>query len=196
MANSLRKQEILEAAARLFRDRGYPATSMRHLAEEVQLKASSLYNHIGSKEEILKTICFDNARRFADGMTDVQANQELGAAGKIKALIRLHIQIATHDLTSVTAFNDEWRHLSEPHLSEFKKMRKNYENAFKDILTQGIEEGIFRSQNPTILLYSILSSFRWLYDWFKPERSIDSKQLEEEMTNLIMNGLLSNNPSE
>ena len=51
-----KKQLILEAAARLFRDKGYAATSMRDLARAVDLKASSLYNHIGSKEEILQNI--------------------------------------------------------------------------------------------------------------------------------------------
>ena len=67
-----KKQIIQEAAVRLFRDKGYSATSMRDLADAVNLKASSLYNHISSKEEILKDICFENAHRFLDGMEEVE----------------------------------------------------------------------------------------------------------------------------
>jgi AcrR family transcriptional regulator len=64
-----RKQIIYREAARLFREKGYNAASMRELAERVQLKASSLYNHIGSKEEILVKICAQYAAGDVDGAT-------------------------------------------------------------------------------------------------------------------------------
>ena len=118
MAKSSKREIILFAAAKLFRDRGYQATSMRDLAEAVELKASSLYNHIGSKEEILKVICLQNADKFSKGMEQVQANFTT-PLDKINALINLHVAIAIEDYTSVTSFNDEWRHLSEPSLSIF-----------------------------------------------------------------------------
>jgi hypothetical protein len=53
-----RREYILEEAATLFKERGYAATTMRDLAEKLDIKAASLYNHIASKEEILKEICF------------------------------------------------------------------------------------------------------------------------------------------
>ena len=71
MPKASKREIILTAAAKLFRDRGYQATSMRDLAEAVELKASSLYNHIGSKEEILKEICMANADKFSDGMQKI-----------------------------------------------------------------------------------------------------------------------------
>lgn len=184
-----KKSQIYEAAARLFRDQGYAATSMRDLAKAVDLKASSLYNHISSKEEILQGICFENARRFLSAMTEIE-NRPGSAADKIKALIRLHISVATEDITSVTAFNDEWRHLSEPQLSEFLNLRKDYENRFKAIIENGMENGEFRVLNPSILLYTLLSSIRWVYDWYKPGKSIDQEKLNEEVTLFLMKGLL------
>jgi len=152
---------ICEAAARLFRDKGYKSTSMRDLAREVRLKASSLYNHIQSKEEILQEICFDNARRFLEGMTEVE-KLEASAADKIRALIRLHICIATNDVTSVTAFNDEWRHLSEPHLSEFKALRREYEQRFRLIIEEGVRLGELKPLHSTVALYTIFSSVRFM----------------------------------
>jgi len=47
-----RKQEIIETAKTLFRERGYKSVSMRDLAKVIDFKAASLYNHISSKEEI------------------------------------------------------------------------------------------------------------------------------------------------
>lgn len=183
-----KKQNILEAAARLFREKGYMATSMRDLAQAVNLKASSLYNHINGKEEILREICFSNAERFHWELDRLEQREE-SAEEKVRALIRLHIQVATEDITSITAFNDEWRHLTEPYHSEFIAQRKAYEARFRSIIEAGINDGSFKDFNPSIALYTIFSAIRWIYDWYKPGKSIDKQQLEEEIAGLLLNGL-------
>jgi len=183
-----KRQAIREAAARLFRDKGYSATSMRDLARAVQLKAPSLYNHIKSKEEILQYICFDNARRFLEGMREVET-MDSSAADKVRELLRLHIRIATEDVTSVTAFNDEWRHLSEPHLTEFKALRRDYENRFRAIIEAGIRAGEFKELDPTIMLYTLFSSIRWLYDWYREDKTDRLPQLEREIIRIVMEGV-------
>jgi TetR/AcrR family transcriptional regulator, cholesterol catabolism regulator len=61
------KHKIFEEAARLFQENGYLAASMRDLAQRVGLQVSSLYSHIGSKEELLQKICFDSARAYTEG---------------------------------------------------------------------------------------------------------------------------------
>ncbi|KAA3636778.1 MAG: TetR/AcrR family transcriptional regulator [Bacteroidetes bacterium] len=186
--NRSKKKVIQIAAAKLFRDRGYAATSMRDLAEAVHLKASSLYNHISGKEEILKDICFETSQRFLEALEEVE-KKDISYSEKIRHLIQLHIQTAMTDVTSITAFNDEWRHLSEPHLSTFKTIRKEYENRFRDIIQQGMDNHQIRNGDPTIILYTILSSVRWLYDWYRPDRVLTSSELEDSIINILMSGI-------
>ena len=181
---------IQETAARLFRDKGYSATSMRDLAEAVNLKASSLYNHIASKEEILRDICFENAQRFLSSMDEVEA-MNASAAAKVEALLQLHVRTAMEDATSVTAFNDEWRHLNEPYLGEFKALRKNYEQRFEQLIREGIAAGEFRPVSATVTLYTIFSSFRWLYDWFQPGKARTAEEVETEVVAFVLAGLKS-----
>jgi len=183
-----KQQEIREAAARLFRDKGYSATSMRDLAQAVELKASSIYNHFNSKEEILRQICFDNARRFLNGLAEVE-NMQASSGEKLRALIRNHILIASEDITSVTAFNDEWRHLDEPHLTEFMTIRRDYERRFRAIIEEGIRLGELKPIHPDIATHTIFSSMRWLYDWYKPGKKITTSDLEHHITELLMEGL-------
>jgi len=183
-----KKEIIREAAALLFRDKGYSATSMRDLAEAVNLKASSLYNHISSKEEILRDICFENANRFLSGMKTVEAT-DTSPEEKVRQLLSLHIQTAMQDATSVTAFNDEWRHLNEPFLTDFKALRRDYERRFLAILQQGMASGEFRTLEPTVALYTIFSSVRWLYDWFQAGKKLTAEEVENQMVQLVMGGL-------
>ena len=188
MAKSPTKERIFEEAARLFQEKGYLATSMRELAERSDLQVSSLYSHIGSKEELLHKICFDNARKFLEGIKMAE-EMEGSSIEKIRFLISLHIKIATSDITSVTIFNDEWRHLSEPYLAEFLAMRRDYEKRFSKILQQGVEQGVLMPINVTVALFTILTSLRWLHRWFPEKRGISVKSLETEILSLLMNGL-------
>ncbi len=183
-----KKTIILVAAAKLFRDKGYKATSMRDLAAAVNLKASSLYNHIGSKEELLKEICFANANRFLKGLEEID-HQNICAFDKIKALLKLHITIALEDITSITSFNDEWRQLSEPDLSLFLEMRKDYEKRFIQIIEKAQLEKSIKSIDPTICLYTILSSTRWVYDYNKQSKKKKPDQILASIQKIILDGI-------
>lgn len=184
-----KKQQIMEAAARLFRDRGYSATSMRDLAKAVHLQAPSLYNHISGKQEILKEICFQNARRFAAGLERIESDYS-EPEDRVRALIEFHLEVATSDATSITSFNDEWRHLEAAELEAFRQQRKSYERRFRSIIEQGMQQGIFRTADPAIVLYTILSSIRWVYDWYQPERATEIEQVKAEVIGFVMAGLL------
>lgn len=185
---SKKKRIILVAAAKLFRDKGYSATSMRDLAASVDLKASSLYNHIGSKEEILKEICFDNAKRFLDGIKNID-EQKIQPIEKINQLLKLHIKIAMEDFTSVTSFNDEWRQLGEPHFSEFSKMRKDYEQRFINIIQEAQKAEEIKSINPQICLYTLLSSTRWVYDYAQSSNSSNYEEIQTAITEIVIDGI-------
>jgi AcrR family transcriptional regulator len=187
-----KKEAIYEAAAQLFREKGYKAASMRDLAGRVDLKVSSLYSHIGSKEELLQKICFDNAQLFIEGMNLVE-KQKKSAIEKIKALIALHVDIAVKNPTSVTVFNDEWKHLTSTgensNLNIFLRFRKDYESRFQGIIIEGIKAGELKNINSNIALYTILTSVRWLHYWYKPTRSIQPELLKKQIADLLLNGL-------
>ena len=184
-----KKELVFEAAGKLFMEKGYLAASMRELAERVGLEqASSLYSHLKSKEEVLRKICFDNAHKFINGISEIE-KQSLSSAEKIKQLIKLHIRVAIEDFTSVTVFNDEWRHLSEPYLSDFLALRRDYENRFKQIIEKGIEDGEFKKTHSIVALYTILTSVRWIHYWYNDERALSLEELEKDITNLLLTGL-------
>ena len=157
-----RKKYIYERAARLFRDKGFPATSMRDLASAVGIEASSLYSHIDSKAEILRHICFNCAGRFLEELEEIN-NSTVDPSEKLRALIDSHVSIAQEDATSIIVFNDEWRHLEEPYLAEFVNLRRTYEEGCVRIIKEGISDGSFRNIDPFIVLNSMLSSTLWIH---------------------------------
>ncbi|MCB0705059.1 MAG: TetR family transcriptional regulator [Saprospiraceae bacterium] len=186
MATKPKKQLIYEAAARLFQEKGYSAASMRDLAERVNLKASSLYSHIRKKEEILQKICFDNARRFLQGLAAIE-QKTADPLERLEALIHLHIDIALDDPTSITVFNDEWRHLEEPYLGDFVKLRRDYEQRFRQIIQTGMDQGVFRKVDPNTALFTMLTALRWIHYW-NPTQIPGN--LHTEITSLLLRGMV------
>jgi TetR/AcrR family transcriptional regulator, cholesterol catabolism regulator len=184
-----RREEIIKEAALLFKAKGYGAASMRDLAERIGLEAASLYNHIKSKEEILKEICFVTAQKYVVQLDLIEQNEK-SAVEKIKSLLRLHISMITNCKEEVFVCNNEYKHLSEPYLSDFQVVRRNYEQRFLVIIEQGIANKELKEIDPNIALFTLLSAVRWLEIWYKPERKISSKNLQNDVVTILLGGLI------
>ncbi len=183
-----KKYEILKAAALLFRNKGYSATTMRDLAKEVGVEAASLYNHIKSKQEILSILLLNIADEFTNGITEVE-QEDISPLEKIKKLIALHISITVEYTNSISLVTQEWRHLEGDTYQEFNNKRKDYEIRFKNILESGILSGEIKDVNPDIAMFSILSTMRWLYAWYSKKDDFTIEELEQQFCGVLIDGL-------
>jgi TetR/AcrR family transcriptional regulator, cholesterol catabolism regulator len=183
-----RRDYILEEAAKLFKERGYAATTMRDLAEKLDIKAASLYNHIASKEDILKEICFTFAHEYVSQLNKIDG-MTVSAAQKIEAVIDLHVSLSTQDAAAIIITNYEWKHLPEPDLTTFKTLRKSYEKQFLDIITEGVESKMLRNIDPKVVMFTILSALRWIPFWYREERGVSPDDLKNNIKTLILNGV-------
>ena len=188
-AEPTRKDHILREAAKLFRALGFKASSMRDLAGAVGIEAAGLYNHISSKQELLETICMTVADRYLTTITEAEANNET-LQGRIKSLVKSHIQVMTNDPCLAAVAHDEWRHLDSWAKQDFVRKRNQYESTLKQWIDNGKEAGELRDVDTDIMLFTLLSSLQWLHQWYRKDRSIDSEELEKKMVDLLLNGTL------
>lgn len=183
-----RKQQIEQKATVLFQKRGYAATSMRDLAQDLGIEAASLYSHIKSKEEILQKICFRMAEEFFSAWQDVELVTTSYSAKMEKAMIA-HVKVITKDTDASAVFFNEWRHLSEPYLGDFLAMRDDYEGRFKKILRDGMASGEFKNVDEKFMMLTILSSLNWTHNWYKPNGSLSPEDIGQRLSGLLLNGL-------
>lgn len=183
-----KRAEIIQSAALLFRKKGYTATSVRDIAREMGMEASSLYNHVSSKQEILKELLISVAHLFSEGMREIKP-APLTAYQKLERLVALHVRITIEQTDAVSLIPKEWIHLETEHIKEFLTLRDTYEKDFKSIIIKGMEEESIREINPEVATFSILSTLRWLYSWITKNAEINSITLEEEMKKCLLEGL-------
>jgi TetR/AcrR family transcriptional regulator, cholesterol catabolism regulator len=190
--NLSRKEQVIRKAAELFKDKGYAAASMRDLAQLLGIEAASLYSHIKSKEEILRSLCFDMASEFRKSLDEVE-KQKVSASEKLRNGIIGHIQVMAKDLTASAVFMNEHRHLSQPYLRDFLLMRINYINRFKSIIEEGVQTGEFKdSIDKKLAVMTLFSSLNWMPMWYDPGSAIDPSQLGYQLADMLINGLKKN----
>lgn len=187
--NSDRKSEIIHVAARLFRERGYSAVTMRDLATDLGIKAASLYNHISSKQQILNEIIFAIAEDFTDGIEEI-ASMEANAKVKLKAVVAQHISLTSENPYGMAALNNDWMHL-EDKLEYYLQLRNQYEKRFREIVLLGQQMGELKKVSHEILLFSILSTLRNLYLWIPKKDDLKKDKLIDDLSEILLQGVVS-----
>ncbi len=183
-----KKAQIFNAAATLFRQKGYAATSMQDIAEKMDMKAASLYNHIDSKQELLRTILMDVANDFIEGMAAIKSSA-LPSNEKLKELISLHVRLTIANPDNMALLIGDWTHLDETHKKNYLSLRDNYENDFRKILKQCMKEGYLKKVDLEIALFSILSTLRWTYSWYSKQKNRSQLDLEADLYKCLIEGL-------
>jgi AcrR family transcriptional regulator len=189
MTQSARKTEILCQAAKLFRERGFGGVSMRDIAQALDIKAASLYNHITSKQEILVSIVIQIAEEFTSGMESI-AKSDSTSIQKLEKLIELHIDITLRDPNEMACLNNDWMHLEESNRAYFLKMRDEYEANFRQIVQTGITNHELADIDIEVISFTTLSTLRTLYLWLGKKTGRNFPQLRKDMARVLLRGIV------
>lgn len=188
MLKESRKEQIIKAAAKLFKEKGYSAVTMRDIAKALDIKAASLYNHIASKQDILKYVIISLAEEFTEGMNVIYSSSE-SSIDKLNQIISLHVDIAYRNPYQMSSLNNDWMHL-EKDVSYYLELRDSYEDNFRSIIKSGIENKELADTNPEVVLFSILSALRNLYLWIPKKEDVNPELLSSNLSEVLIHGIL------
>ena len=183
-----RRREVLAVAERLFSQRGYEATSVRDIADALDLKAGSLYSHIETKEELLWDILTAAADRFFAAVEPI-VRSNLVTVEKLRRCIAAHVHVVTESASAAAVFSSEWRHLGDSKRRQFAARRDEYEQLFRVLVHDAIREGEFGDVDEKFATLLILSSINWIYQWYRPDGPMTPEEIARRITDLLFNGL-------
>lgn len=184
-----RRQQIENAASVLFRERGYAATSVRDIAQVLNLQGASLYAHVASKEDLLWSIVQRAADRFEAAVAPTAATQT-PAPKHLRAMVRAHIGVVTDDLGNAVSFLDEWRFLSPERRTAVAARRRRYERRFRQVIADGIAAGDFEpGTDPRLAATWMLSALNGIAVWYRPDGDLDPRAIADRYADLFLGGL-------
>lgn len=184
-----RKSDIINISASLFKEKGYSAVTMRDIAQALDIKAASLYNHIKSKQEILSLIIIAIAEEYTDTIRTIAASEEI-AIQKLEKVIQLHIDITVRNPDALASLNNDWMHLPSEELKYFLHMREEYEEIFSSIVKKGIADGEIKNHNAEVIIFTILSTIRTLYLWYGKKKDFNSRILTSDLKKVLLHGIV------
>lgn len=183
-----RKDQILRVAGKRFAASGFNGTSMRDIAGDIGIEAATLYAHFSGKDNLLHEICFRKSKQFMLAIEDVN-DLYFNAEQKLRMAIHNHVEIITGDVDAAHVFFNEWKHLKEADLNTLKQLRHQYEQAFRQIITEGENENLFEETDKQFAVLTILSSVNWISEWYNPEGKLKPAEIADKITDFILKGL-------
>lgn len=185
---------ILAAAARLFRNEGYYATTMRDIAQESGIEAGSIYYHFQSKDQILSEVLDLGVRQLYEKACDIvrpTKDSSKDFRETFALLIETHLTylLTESDFTSANIRN--YPMLPDEARAPHRELRASYAGVWNDFLNEAKRSGKLRSDiSITVIRQFILSAMNWTVEWYDVDRYPVSI-LTERMSKLILDGMCS-----
>ncbi|MBZ0113083.1 MAG: TetR/AcrR family transcriptional regulator [Thermoanaerobaculia bacterium] len=183
-----KQREILLAAARVFRRRGIHSTGMRDIAHELEMAVGNLYYYFRDKQELLAFCQEDSLTRLLSLATHV-ANLSATAEEKLRLLVVGHLR-CLHEEAPGAAAHLEVDAVAGPQRPGLIEQRDLYEAAFRQILTDGIAEAVFRDIDPKLTARTLLGALNWTAKWYDPEGAMSLEAMGNQILDLVLGGLL------
>ncbi|MDR5708869.1 MAG: TetR/AcrR family transcriptional regulator [Armatimonadota bacterium] len=183
-----RHEELLAAAVRLFRERGYHATSMQDLAQALGIQRGSLYHYIAAKEDLLWEI-MDRALSRLMAAVEPVVRTPSSAARRLQGAIAAHLAVAASLRDELTILHVELKSLSPSRRREMVARRGRYETLFREILEDGIARGEFREVDVKAATFALLGACNWFTQWFRPDGPQGHAHFTRWFSDLFLRGL-------
>lgn len=182
------RDDILDAAAQVFRQKGFHGASMADIAEAVKLQKASLYHHVSSKQEILLAL-LDRALDMLIEQIGAVARQPVPADQKLRQMISAYlVSLAENsDLSSVLLF--EHRSLEPEQRQRHVPQRDRFEALWRQTVEQGVQEGMFVCSSPPIAVRALMGALNWTLTWYRPDGPQSIEQIAVQYADLFLDGL-------
>jgi AcrR family transcriptional regulator len=188
-ASVAREDQVRAAALRLFREKGYHATSMRDIASAVGINKGSLYSYIRSKEDLLIPVFEQAMGVLLAEIEQISADQSLPPTDRLKRAVHAHVTAVATNLDVLTVYLSEWRQLATESLATNRMQRERYAALFHEILTDGVQTGEFRPMDTRIVMLGVIGMCNYLFRWYRPEGRLTPDQVADELIDMVMQGV-------
>lgn len=183
------RDDILDAAAQVFRQKGFHGASMSDIASALDVQKPSLYHHVTSKQEILLAL-LDRALIMLTAHISAISTQPFPADEKLRQMIRGYLSALADnaDLTAVLLF--EHRSLDKKSHSRHVPQRDTFEALWRDVLNEGVKSKVFDLKDTGLAVRALMGVMNWTLTWYQPDGEKSIEQIADEYSDFMLNGML------
>jgi TetR/AcrR family transcriptional regulator, cholesterol catabolism regulator len=184
-----RLAEVYRAAAQIILRKGYDATSINDIANELGMTKAGLYHYINGKKELL----FDIMNFGLDELEKevvIPAQSITDPVARLRFIIASHARLVTRGHGAITLLVDEITALTPVQYRKITHRKRAHFDRLRAVLKTLKSEGVLHDVDTTVATFSLLGMIHWLSRWFKQDGALTEEEIAEEIVKIALNGLL------
>lgn len=183
-----KREAVLRAAAQVFNEQGYQASTLDQVAARLNVTKPTLYYYVKSKDEILFECVRIGLSMLQEAVDKVSASGG-NAADKLVAVMRQYAEIATLDFgMCVIRIGED--PLPPESKVKLRRMKARLDRVFRELVRQGIEEGSIERCDPKLAAFTIAGALSWIARWYRPDGGKSTAEIADEVIALLLKGLI------
>ena len=182
----LQKDRMLRAAAECFNEKGYSGTSLKDVADKLDLTDAALYYYVRNKEELVY-LCYVRAADV--GREAMRRSIDEGGSGydKVSRYLRNHIEMMVGERGPI-AIMSEIPSLKPDHRDEVLELSRKHSLAFEKLIEEGIADGSILPCDVRMTGNAIMGAINWIPKWYHGDAAV-AEQIVEEFPGILAGGL-------
>jgi len=181
LQQKMRRKQILDAAKRLFYEKGFSAATIEDIAQEAELSPAAIYLYFKNKDDLYASLNLQLLEYLAERLEGLYAEEGLNAEEKLEALKDLLYDVFNFDpLILINLFHlqasDGLKNLSPDRTGQLNELAAKCLRSLGKIFEQGIAEGRFVKHNTIALGDIIWTIFTGVVLWEESKRMINPRK--------------------
>ena len=180
-----KREQILEVAEKLFFERGYSATTVGAIAEELRVTKPFIYYYFDNKEDILHVLVKRTMQRNINVYEGVDIENG-DPVDVLRALCERTVKLVIEIRTSIAMFWREQNIMPESEKRYMHEMKQKHDAQLTRVLERGIASGEFAMADPKLTALAIQGMLNWIYTWYHPKGRLEADEIANKMADLAI----------
>ena len=188
MQREAKRNAVLTTAAKMFNERGFPATSLDDIAARLQVSKPTLYYYVKNKDEILLECVRKGLHMTLDG---IEASRTAGgnALDQLTACMQVYAGIVVQPFgMCLIRVGDE--QVPADSRKELRRMKSAIDQEFRKLVALGIEQGLLRPCDPKMAAFVIAGALSWIGRWYQEGGEYTAAQIAEQCIAQLLSGVV------
>ncbi len=190
MADSVTKKKLLDAAARVFSEKGYYSATIAEIARNTGVSKGAIFHYFPTKSRVLFSLMSTFIETLQTGL-EAQLQEVDDPVEKLKKFIRRHLMLCIENSIVAKVYLHEKQYLDPEDFSALQLIEGDYVNVCRKVI---LEIKSYRLSKPeldsTTSLYALLGMCNWLYTWYDSQSEITPQKLCDDFIDIYVNGLV------
>ena len=182
--------KIVDAAAKVFREKGYKEATLEDIANEVGMLKGSLYYYIDKKEDLLYSVVERPLNEMTENLRKIVNTNDSPTLKLEKALINHINGFERYQSELFVWISIEW--FKSEFGGEIATLGDEIDQMFRKIISEGVEKNEFRRDlDPKLITFAIFGVFNYMQRWYSPNQGYTLQEISVQFNKFVLQGIMS-----